>query len=99
MVILPVVRSHVHDWSGLDHVRLVVRRCTTGRTPMHDLSVTSCDSESPRKSFEHVIDLAATNVALAIMHDLYDQSYDVSATWMQFRTQSVVTRSYPGRKP
>ena len=41
------------DLTTHDHARLIVRRCTTGRTIMYDLSATSCDSESWDLSFEH----------------------------------------------
>ena len=51
------------------------------------------------RSFEHGHDLAATGFALAITHDLCDQSYVLSTICQRFQHFSVAVRSYPSRKP
>ena len=45
------------------------------------------------------IDLATTDFALAITHDLYDQSYVLSTICPRFQHISVAGRSLPGRNP
>ena len=72
--------------------RLIVRPLTIWNSRFQFLNMT--------------IDLVATDLPLAITHDLCDQSYDIcdqsndrSTIGPPFQHFSIAGRSYPGRKP
>ena len=71
----------IHNW-GSHHARLVVRSCKTYLQPLTILN-------RRLEVLNMTIDLVTTAFALAIIHDLCDQSYVLSTTCPRFQHFSV----------
>ena len=75
----------IHNW-WCHHARLVARSRSTYLQPL--------TTWNRRLQVLHmIIELVATDIALAITHDLYDQSYELYAICPRFQHFSVAGRS------
>ena len=81
----------IHNW-WFHHAQLVVR---SRELYLRPLTIWNRRFEV----LNMTIDIAATDFALAITHDLCDQSYVLSANCPRFQHFSVAPGSKPGRKP
>ena len=95
----PTVRSIVEGNDRSTIHRSIVRPIVRSLVGAYDRSHEQSWHQTIWKRRNMTIDLATTDVAMAITHDLCDQSYVLSTMPQRFQHFSVAGRSSPGRKP